>query len=179
MVKSKNLIVNLVGNFSLKESEETYLKLQNFAPNLKAVIFEGSNLNNISLDSLENLKKSIFILREYGVEIAFANFKFELESILKSNIDKTLLNLFALKDEAKEFLQNKLEITEDEINTIESVPEIKSATFKDEAYYTFCPNCNAKLRLKKKGNYKCPSCQTKFYFNPTNEIVKYERISLE
>ncbi len=179
MVNSKNLIVNLVGNFSLKESEETYTKLQNFAPNLKALIFDGLNLKSISLDSLENLKKSIFVLREYGVEIAFASFSIELEPILQSNIDKSLLNIFISKEEAKEFLQNKLQITEDEVEAVDIIPEIKSATFKENAYYTFCPNCNSKLRLKAKGNYKCPSCQTKFYFNPSNEVVKYEKISLE
>lgn len=179
MEKSKNLIINLIGNYSIIESTETYNKLQNIAPKLKAVIFDGTGLNSISIDSMENLKKSIYLLREFGVEIAFSNFKSDQESILKSNIDITLLSIFALKEEAKEFIQNKLEITEDELKAVESIPEIKSATFRDDAYYTFCPGCNSKLRLKTKGNYKCPSCQTKFYFNPTNEVIKYERISLE
>ena len=81
--------------------------------------------------------------------------------------------------EAKNFLESKLDVTEEEINAVPSLPEVRSALVKEGVYYTYCPSCNAKLRLRSKGNYACPACKTKFFFNPIQEPMKYERISLE
>ena len=82
-------------------------------------------------------------------------------------------------EEAKGFLESRLDITEEEISAVSSLPEVRSALVKEGVFYTYCPSCNAKLRLRSKGNYACPACKTKFFFNPIQEPMMYERISLE
>ncbi len=177
--KAKHIVINLSGNFGQSLGESVWKQVESIAHTTKAVLFDFTGVESINQEGLVYLKKSIYHLREFGSEIAFAGLRANSISLLQQNIDKTIFNIFALRDEAKDFLESRLDITEEEVNAVPSLPEVRSALVKEGVYYTYCPSCNAKLRLRAKGNYACPACKTKFFFNPIQEPMKYERISLE
>ncbi|MBK8394727.1 MAG: hypothetical protein IPL26_05710 [Leptospiraceae bacterium] len=179
MNKSKHIVINLSGKFNQNLGETVWKQVESTAHTTRAVLFDFSGVDNISQEGLVFLKKIIYHLREFGTEIAFSGIKNNSISILQENIDKSLINIFALREEAKTFLESRLDITEEEIKSVNMLPEVRSALVKEGVYYTYCPSCNAKLRLRAKGNYACPACKTKFFFNPVQEPMKYERISLE
>lgn len=167
------------GNFGQSLGEAVWKQVETTAHVTKAVLFEFSGVDSITQEGLVYLKKSIYHLREFGTEVAFSGVKPSSMSFLEENLDKSIFNAFSLKEEARDFLESRLDITETELNSVPSLPEVRSALVKDGVYYTYCPSCNAKLRLRAKGNYACPACKTKFFFNPIQEPMKYERISLE
>ncbi len=179
MNKRKHLIINLIGDLTEELGEEAFKKIEELAFSLKVVIFDCSSVHNLTPDGIKFLKNSIFLLREFGCEIALTQFKKDLHDLIQGSLDSRLYKVFSDISQAKKFFEDKAEITEDDIDVVPFIPEINTAQFKDETFYTYCPSCNVKLRLKVKGNYKCPSCSSKFYFNPIQESVKYERISLE
>ena len=179
MNKAKHIVINLSGKLNQSLGETVWKQVESTAHTTKAVLFDFTGVDSISQEGLIYLKKMIYHLREFGTEIAFSGLKNDSISLLRENIDKSLINIFAIREEAKNFLESKLEVTEEEINAVPSLPEVRSALVKEGVYYTYCPSCNAKLRLRSKGNYACPACKTKFFFNPIQEPMKYERISLE
>ncbi len=179
MNKAKHIVINLSGNFGQSLGENVWKQVESVAHTTKAVLFDFTGVDSITQEGLILLKKIIYHLREFGTEIAFSGLKNNSISLLQENIDKSLIHIFALREEAKGFLESRLDITEEEVSAVASLPEVRSALVKEGVFYTYCPSCNAKLRLRSKGNYACPACKTKFFFNPIQEPMKYERISLE
>lgn len=167
------------GNFGQSLGENVWKQVESIAHTTRAVLFDFTGVDSITQEGLVLLKKIIYHLREFGTEIAFSGLKNNSISLLQENIDKSLIHIFALREEAKGFLESRLDITEEEVSAVASLPEVRSALVKEGVFYTYCPSCNAKLRLRSKGNYACPACKTKFFFNPIQEPMKYERISLE
>lgn len=179
MNKARHIVINLSGNFGQKLGEDVWQKIESIAHTTKAVLFDFTNIDSISPEGLFFLKKIIYHLREFGAEIAFAGISGSFVNQFKENIDKSLLNIFAIREEAKNFLESRTDATQENVSAVSALPEVRSALVKEGVFYTYCPSCNAKLRLKAKGNYACPACKTKFFFNPIQEPLKYERISLE
>lgn len=179
MNKARHIVINLSGNFGQKLGETVWKQVESIAHATKAVLLDFTAIDTIDQEGLVFLKKSIFHLREFGAEIAFAGLRANSISLLQENIDKSIFNIFALREEAKGFLESRLDIAYSEIESPHLLPEVRSALVKEGVYYTYCPSCNAKLRLRAKGNYACPACKTKFFFNPIQEPMMYERISLE
>ncbi|GEM_PF-1534688 len=179
MNKAKHIVINLSGNFGQSLGENVWKQVESVAHTTRAVLFDFTSVDSISQEGLVFLKKIIYHLREFGSEIAFSGLKGNSISLLQENIDKSIIHIFALREEAKDFLESKLDVTEEEVNAVSTLPEVRSALVKEGVFYTYCPSCNAKLRLRAKGNYACPACKTRFFFNPIQEPMKYERISLE
>ena len=107
--KAKHIVINLSGNFGQSLGESVWKQVESIAHTTKAVLFDFTGVESINQEGLVYLKKSIYHLREFGSEIAFAGLRANSISLLQQNIDKTIFNIFALRDEAKDFLESRLD----------------------------------------------------------------------
>jgi hypothetical protein len=172
-------VIKLSGSLTENLGVTVYKQIESTSSQLKGVVFDFNALDSITEEGLDFIRKATYLLKEFGVEVAFSCLKKDWELQFNKKIDKTLAKVFALKDEAIEFIEDKLTKRGETSSSSAVHLEVRSALFKGDTYYTYCPACNVKLRLKSKGNYKCPSCSTKFSFNPIQDSIRYERISLE
>lgn len=180
MNDGKYTIINLSGNLGSTLGTSLLNQLQSRVPGVKAVILHFDHIAYIEDSGIDFLKKAVFLLMEGRVDFAITGLTAEIRTKLEPHLPFSSIITFLSKEEARFYFEEKAALTSPKEQSVDTgLVEVINATLRDDIYYTSCPSCNAKLRLRSRGNYACPLCKVKFFFNPISKPFNYERISLE
>ncbi|TGN14682.1 STAS domain-containing protein [Leptospira ilyithenensis] len=183
----KSLLIHLSGHLSAELGSDLYLRIKDasLAPHLFCI--ELSSLDSVDEVGIEYLKKISSRAKETGSKVALSGVSEEWKKVLEEFGIGSLFPSFGNSAEAKQDLEKNL-ITELPANQarpdLEEKPVLVPSSEETEISLereveiktVFCPECGQTLKWSRPGNYKCPSCSSKFLINPKGWVSVYERL---
>ncbi|BDA80866.1 hypothetical protein LPTSP3_g37960 [Leptospira kobayashii] len=185
----KSLLIHLSGHLSAELGSDLYLRIKDASLTPHLFCIDLSALDSVDEVGVEYLKKISSRTKETGSKVALSGVSEEWKKVLEEFGIGSLFPGFKSSAEAKEDLEKNL-ITELPANQarpdLEEKPLPISAPEPEETEISlereveiktvFCPECGQTLKWSRPGDYKCPSCSSKFLINPKGWVSVYERL---
>ncbi|MDX1958975.1 MAG: hypothetical protein SFU98_10400 [Leptospiraceae bacterium] len=166
----KYTVINLAGILNSNLSESLRSQVDKISIEPSCLLIDFSKVTKLEDSAFASFKYVLQKMNSLGANrIAFSSINPEFQIKLARLVDFEI-NSFPDKYSAKSFLEEfhsktkKFEALSSLENKYQKVSEFIK---KGDIFYINCPNCSIKLRIRSSGNHACPSCKSRFFFQPT------------
>ncbi len=183
----KSLLIHLSGHLSAELGSDLYLRIKDASLTPHLFCIDLSALDSVDEVGVEYLKKISSRTKETGSKVALSGVSEEWKKVLEEFGIGSLFPNFRSSAEAKQDLEKNLSTELPANQARPSFPEKEAPVSSSEETEislereveiktVFCPECGQTLKWSKPGDYKCPSCSSKFLINPKGWVSVYERL---
>jgi DNA-directed RNA polymerase subunit RPC12/RpoP len=177
----KYTVINLAGILNKTLSENLLGQVDLILREPGCILLDFIKVTELEENAFPAFKSVLEKVSSMGLDrIAFSSISPEFQMRLAELVSFEI-PAFPDKFSAKSFLEETHSQSRkfETISTLENqYPKITQFVLKGDIYYINCLSCGTKLRIRSIGNHACPSCKSKFFFQPaTIDLPKKETVT--
>ncbi|MCB1156797.1 MAG: hypothetical protein H7A25_21080 [Leptospiraceae bacterium] len=161
MFKIRKILIHLSGILDRHLSRDLQKEILDVSPGPALILLNFSDVSAIEVGSSDYLPETF---QNSGMYLYFgiAGLKEESHSQLSIFAGDKRLEFFQDVESGKAYFEHFEKDLEE---------KLKRANAKKKGVIIRCPGCDARLRVRSRGNHQCPSCKSKFTILPDMSIV--------